>query len=289
MKPPLDPAPYNQSPIFVFRRKYEHRIGGERELSAAIIRTIAPAEELALKQAELTSLKAELTDRELFLANLRLELSAFESRYLREVGVLYAELDEWNARIAELDAERCGTDEARTAAAEARTAANESYATAHGEAGNASSFLPSPELKTLYRTVTKRIHPDLGMTEADRELRGRLMGEANDAFRRGDADALRAILEEYEASPESVQSAGNAATLQRVLLQIKIVLARIKVIELEITILVESDVAKLMAKIQRHETPNNDPLIYIGADVQEKIREAHLPYDSMKRGIFRNG
>ena len=34
-------------------------------------------------------------------------------------GVLYAELDEWNARIAELDAEQDGTPEAKAKAAEA--------------------------------------------------------------------------------------------------------------------------------------------------------------------------
>jgi len=52
-------------------------------------------------------------DRELELADLRAELSAFEGLYLRRVGVLYAELDELNARIAELIAEEEGTQEAR--------------------------------------------------------------------------------------------------------------------------------------------------------------------------------
>ena len=75
---------------------------------------------------ELAFLQADLTDRELFLANLRAELAAFEGRYLREVGVLYAELDEWNAKIAELAAEAHGSEEAKSAAAEAREQAEES-------------------------------------------------------------------------------------------------------------------------------------------------------------------
>jgi hypothetical protein len=67
--------------------------------------------DLAEKHEQLAILQAELTDRELFLESLRAELAAFEGRYLREVGVLYAELDEWNAKIAELTAEAVGTEQ----------------------------------------------------------------------------------------------------------------------------------------------------------------------------------
>src|SRR5271165_5432836 len=91
-------------------------------------------EELAQKREELELLQNQLAERELFLANLRAELAAFEGRYLREVGVLYAELDDWNARIAESVAEQEGTEEARAAATQARSQAEESHAAAHGEA-----------------------------------------------------------------------------------------------------------------------------------------------------------
>src|SRR5271166_2298545 len=104
-------------------------------------------EELAQKREELELLQNQLAERELFLANLRAELAAFEGRYLREVGVLYAELDDWNARIAESVAEQEGTEEARAAATQARSQAEESHAAAHGEAAEPGEFSPSPELK----------------------------------------------------------------------------------------------------------------------------------------------
>ena len=70
-------------------------------MNAEIVLQLSPEEEeLAKKREELAILQVELADRELFLANLRAELAAFDGRYLREVGVLYAELDEWNARLA---------------------------------------------------------------------------------------------------------------------------------------------------------------------------------------------
>src|SRR5450755_150958 len=57
-------------------------------------------DELDRKQNELAQLEGELADRELELAGLRSELAAFEGLYLRTVGVLYAELDDLNAKIA---------------------------------------------------------------------------------------------------------------------------------------------------------------------------------------------
>lgn len=46
-------------------------------------------EELARKRDELSRLQSILVDRELELADLRAELSAFESLYLRTVGVRF--------------------------------------------------------------------------------------------------------------------------------------------------------------------------------------------------------
>lgn len=75
--------------------------------------------------------------------------------------MLYAELDEWNSRIAELQAEREGTERARSAATQARNQAEESHTAADGEDSKAPEFTPSPELKNLFREVAKRVHPHL--------------------------------------------------------------------------------------------------------------------------------
>jgi hypothetical protein len=50
--------------------------------------------ELKTKKAVLAALETELAQRKLDLATLRLELHAFEQRYLRIVGVKFAEIDE---------------------------------------------------------------------------------------------------------------------------------------------------------------------------------------------------
>jgi len=75
--------------------------------------------------------------------------------------VLYAELDDWNAKMAELVADENGTEEARSAASQARAQAEESRPASHGKAPEAKEFSAPPELKSLYRELGKRVHPDL--------------------------------------------------------------------------------------------------------------------------------
>jgi|ERR1017187_4010648 chromosome segregation ATPase len=131
-------------------------------MKTELVRQLSPEEEeLAAKREKLVRLETQLADRELFLASLKAELNAFEGLYLRRVGVLYAELDEWNARLAELRAKRNDTSEARTQAAEARSQAQESYSAAHGKAADVPPFSPSPDLKSIYREAAKQVHPDI--------------------------------------------------------------------------------------------------------------------------------
>ena len=237
-----------------------------------IVRHLSPEEqELAGKRQELAILQAELTDRELSLANLRVELAAFEGRYLREVGILYAALDDWNAKIAEFAAEAAGTEQARAAASEARAQADESYAAAHGEAARAKDFSPSPELKKLFRDVVNQIHPDRAANEIDRALRNRLMAEANLAYRRQDADALMKILEAYKSSPESVEGDGAAADLERVLRQIERIVKRLAQIESEVAELTSSEIASLMAKVVSEAAKGRNLLAEMKKDVQHRI------------------
>lgn len=259
-------------------------------MNSEIIRHLSPEDqELARKREELAILQAELTDRELSLANLRAELAAFEGRYLREVGVLYAELDDWNAKIAEFAADAAGTEQARTAASEARAQADESYAAAHGDASKAGDFTPSPELKKLFKDVVNQIHPDRAANEIDRALRNRLMAEANLAYKRQDADALRKILEEYKSSPESVKGEGIGADLVRVLRQIDRIVRRLAQIESKVVELTSSEIAKLMATAETAKTKGRDLLAELATDVRERIANVKGKHETLSAEVEKRG
>jgi TonB family protein len=59
----------------------------------------------------------------------------------------------------------------------------------------------SPELKSLWIRVLKRVHPDLAVDEPDRRRCERLTKQANDAYARRDEVALRAVLEPKSSPP----------------------------------------------------------------------------------------
>src|SRR5208282_1533977 len=117
---------------------------------------------------------------------------------------------------------------------QARAQAAESGAASHSKAAESKEFTPSPELKSLYREVAKRVHPDLATDDADRRQREHLMTEANRAYENGDAEGLRRIFQEYESSPDTVRGTGVAADLVRILRQLKQVRNRLARIEEEI-------------------------------------------------------
>jgi hypothetical protein len=250
-----------------------------------IVRLVSPQEEeLASKRRELAELLTELIERELSLASLKAELLAFEGQYLREVGVLYAELDDWNAKIAELTADREGTSEAQAAAREARKQADETYGAAHGEASKAANFIASPELKKLFKEVLKRVHPDRATGEADRTLRERLMKEANAAYSRGEEDTLRKVLQEYERSPESVTGVGMAAELERTVRQIEHIRRRLTELDQDISSLKGSPFAKLIAKSDQLRSEGRNLFAEMSADTKRRIDVARNQFEILVAG-----
>jgi hypothetical protein len=139
-------------------------------------------QELARKRAALARCKARLVQRELEVASLRAELHAFERRYLRIVGSRYAQLDVTEARIAATLARLYPEDHAAQehAAPAASAAAWAAEAAGAARASQAPPvFIPSEDLKKLYREVARHIHPDFATNAEDRARRHQFMVEAN--------------------------------------------------------------------------------------------------------------
>ena len=232
--------------------------------------------ELSRKLYELSELETELAQRELDLATLQAELHTFEARYLRIVGVCYAELDEIEAQIAEAEARLKPKDnKIREEAAQARDQAQASaQAAGIAQEPREEKFSPSENLKKLYREVAKCIHPDLATDEKERSRRQQLMVDANRAYEEGDEAKLRTILAEWESSPESVEGEGTAAELVRVIRKIAQVEKRLRVIETEITQLEESDLYQLKTKVEAAENEGRDLLTEMASRVEEEITSA---------------
>ncbi len=162
----------------------------------------------AIAEREAERLRDRLAQIELEQVTLEGELAAFNADYLRTVGVVMAQLDDVEARLLSLAAQRSGArddaEAAQSAAARARrtTAAAAALPAPPGPA-------PTGDLKKRFREAAKRMHPDLA---PDAETRGHaeaFMKRLNDAYRAGDADAIADLQRQWEASPHSVAAHGE--------------------------------------------------------------------------------
>ncbi len=245
-------------------------------MAFSLTRTQTPEErELVAKRAHLASLETQLAQRELDLTTLQMELHAFEWQYVRTVGVKFAEIDDLEARIAEaLDAQNPPDDSVHQRAAEARRKAEESARVvgAIEQTIQPVDFKPSEDLKRLYREIAKRIHPDLATHDADRARRNQVMADVNRAYANGDEARLRAILDEWETSPDAVSGDGVGAELVRTIRKIHQVEARLARLEADIAALTGSELYLLKTRADSERVRGCDVLADMAAQLDTQIQ-----------------
>ena len=239
---------------------------------AAIARQPRPEDpELFRLRTKLATLRAALAIREADLDRLRAQLNSFEGRYIRQVGVLYIQLDEWEDRIVELN--NPPQPLAETISSEPEE--NESQA----------AML---DLKTLFREVAKRIHPDRAKNTHDEVHRNHLMSQANAAFLRSDADLLQRMLNGYDPSTDSGDDLTPSAQLLRLGDQIAQTNQDIATIDAEIEALASSEMADLRNRTKLAAQHGRDLLAELAARVKGSIGIAMRRYELELGRIRRN-
>jgi hypothetical protein len=245
---------------------------------------VSSGDELETQQMrrELAALEAQLAQRELELMTLRTDLKRFEIRYHAALGDLEVELAEVEGQIAEALAERNPEDqELRREAEEARERATENTkqgAERHAVEAAEVRPLPNDELKNLYREVARTVHPDLAQDESEVELRQNLMAEANAAYARGDAEALRSILEQWR---QGTHGAGeqHIDALRRTVDRVRVRLAEI---EDEILKLTSSALHQLKTSVERGEGQGRDLLAEMRDSLTQRINDARVRLSDLR-------
>jgi len=240
---------------------------------SAIARQPRPEDpELFRLRTQLATLRATLASKEADLDHLRAQLNSFEGRYIRQVGVLYIQLDEWQDRIAELNNPTPSQPEAL-----------EPEPTPTDE--------PDPavlDLKSLFREVAKRIHPDRARNAHDELHRTHLMAQANAAFLRSDADLLQRMLNGYDPSTDSGDDLTPAAQLNRLKEKIAQTEQDIATLDAELEALAASEMADLRDRTKLAAQQGRDLLAELAARVKGSIGIAMRRYELDLVRIRRN-
>jgi hypothetical protein len=241
------------------------------------------------RRTQLAEVRAALAERESEVAQLRAQLKAFESRYIGQVGVLYAELDEIEARIAEQEATLYDSDAARRRAEESRQRAQETHEAAFGAAEEPEIFDPPPSLKALFREVAKRIHPDLARDAAEGQFFTLLMARANHAYSRGDSEALQRLLDDYREIHASVVGEGAAAELLRVARQIAHAKRDLAALEVERHALLGSEIGQLQQEAEAAAAEHRDLFAELASNLREQIAEARRRFELLDLQVSVHG
>jgi chromosome segregation ATPase len=241
------------------------------------------------KREQLAGVRAKLADCESELAQLRAQLKAFEDRYFRQVGVLYAELDDIEARIAEREVDLYDSDSARHRADEARQRAQETHDAAFGDAHEIEEFDPPPSLKALFRDVAKRIHPDFARDDGEQKHFTLLMARANQSYRRGDTETLQRLLDDHREINASIAGEDAAAELLRIARQIQHAERDIAALDAERHTLLSSEIAQLHLDAEAAAREHRDLLTELATSLREQIADARYRLAFVDRQISAHG
>jgi hypothetical protein len=259
-------------------------------MPAEIILQQTPDTVALLHQRErLATVRITLAERESELAQIHAQLKTFEGRYLRQIGILYAELDDLEARIAEREVDLYDSESARRHASETRQRAQETHDAAFGEAHEAEEFDPPPSLKTLFRDVAKRIHPDFARDDKEQQHFTLLMARANQAYSRGDTETLQRLLDDHREINAFIAGEGSAAELLRITRQIHHAERDIATLDAERQAILTGEIAQLHLDAEAAAREHRDLLTELASSLREQIAEARRRYELIDRQISAHG
>ena len=221
-------------------------------------------------------LRDRLAELEVEHATLLSELRAFESDYLRRVGVIDVQVQELQARILALVFAQSGLD-SDSAAADAAEQRFRETTTALKSIPAPAGPPPTDDLKLLFRDAAKRMHPDLVPGAAGREHAEAFMKRLNDAYRDGDAEAIGNLVRQWETSPYAVgdgaPAAGPAPALVAAVEQAEQRLAQTRA----------SDLARLMEQTFMASMHGQDLLQELRWQAEEALAEARIRAAALDR------
>lgn len=174
---------------------------------AAIVLAPSPLRErLEQLLGALEELRDEVAQLELEAETLRAELAAFEVRHraelsgeqrlLQRIASVVRQLERWTELLAEAPPPRRAARARRVERQRTQELHRESGQAEPEDDGPASEPPSAADLKSLYRRLARRFHPDLARTEDEQLRHAALMARINALYRAGDRAGLEALADQ---------------------------------------------------------------------------------------------
>ena len=181
------------------------------------------------------------------------------------------------------------TESTRSDSQEARTTAEEAERDHRGQADNLrddpaeqpESFTPSPELRTLYRDLVKKAHPDLAKDEEDRQRRNDFMVRVNQAYKDGDEAALQSLSDEWMAGGGPVSGENIGDQLVRLIRQIHDVRNHLGTVDSEIDALKQSEDYLLVKQAEEARSSGRDLIAEHAAQMNDHVEVMRSKINNM--------
>jgi len=240
---------------------------------------------IAHERQVLAAHREELAQRKRELSAFSDRLNQFEAQYNEVVASLYIELDLLHYDISQLNG----------AAEFHETIQDEEYS----EDGDIDSEdcestvgerrpTPTQDIKDLFRHAAKSIHPDLAGNEDDRTHRTDYMAQINEAYRSGDFDQLRNVVDEFfETTPNTVDEVPDEelSRVQRLITKVK---REIVQTESQIYHLQQSHLGIHLERVENAESEGWDYLFELATELRIELAAAVQEYELLSGEVYTN-
>ncbi len=258
---------------------------------AVVLADIPERRRLREVAAELEARRDQIAELDLEIEQLRDELSAFEQLYqgkmahenqeLSRIERLVAHFDRWMDLLREAPRRKVVKQAKKVEARRAREiqerrAEEEARAARESEEVEAEARPPPDErLKSAYRALARRFHPDLARTEEERVAYGDMMAKINALYKAGDLERLAALAEQAkggEIDDLEVSLDEQLHKLEERLAWFDVVLENLKD---ERASLERSPTCELMRNVQQADAAGRDLLDEIREELQGRVDRAY--------------
>ena len=231
-----------------------------------------PTKALTGRLALLAELRDRLAEMEAERDRLRQELRNFEKRFRPAVGARYNRLEELREQIR-----RAWTEVNR-----ARSGAPKAGIETRTDEIPQKAFKPEDEVRRLFRSLARKIHPDLADDFEERRRRHEFMSEATRAYRASDQRRLQWLLEHWEAAPDLPRGVDSASRLVRTNQHIAWARYRLREVNAEIAEFGASSTMRLMQQASAARSDGRNLIVEMRNQVIEELKEAELDLERVE-------